>query len=380
VLPNYLNSIDSQAFYNCTGLTSLNISSQCALSTIGDSAFSNCNNMTGTLNITSKLTAIGTNTFSGCKFTDVTCSSIFYFKLATNVGSAKILIKGSSATFDYTKAAADQIASGIAYGNLTIPAGTTAIGNSAFSGCAGLTGKLVIPNSVLSIGNSAFSSCTGLIGTLTMPSGASTIGSNAFYNCSGFTGALVIPGNVSTIGDNAFAKCIGITDVTSQSGSFTLAQNVGAAKILLKGSGNTFDFSKAATEQIAGGIAFGSLTIPSGTTTIGNNTFSNCPSLTGNLVFPASVNSIGNSAFSGCVGLKGNLVIPDAVTSIGNSAFSGCTGFVALYLGSSVTSIGTNAFDSNSELTTIIGTGNFATFSNFVFANCAKIAHIEFAS
>ena len=43
----------------------------------------------------------------------------------------------------------------------TVKYGITSIGESAFSGCSGLT-ELTLPNSVTSIGNYAFSDCSGL--------------------------------------------------------------------------------------------------------------------------------------------------------------------------------------------------------------------------
>lgn len=46
-------------------------------------------------------------------------------------------------------------------GCVTIPKGVTTIGDSAFSGCRGLT-SVTIPKSVTSIGNEAFSECNKL--------------------------------------------------------------------------------------------------------------------------------------------------------------------------------------------------------------------------
>ncbi|MDD7180907.1 MAG: leucine-rich repeat domain-containing protein [Bacilli bacterium] len=63
--------------------------------------------------------------------------------------------------------------------------------------------------------------------------------------------------------------------------------------------------------------------IPNRGTSIGNNAFSGCSSLT-SINIPNSVTSIGVSAFKNCTSLT-NIVIPNSVTSIGDNAFDGCS-------------------------------------------------------
>lgn len=57
----------------------------------------------------------------------------------------------------------------------------TSIGNSAFSGCSGLT-SIEIPESVTSIGNSAFAGCSGLT-SIEIPNSVTSIGWDAFKGC-----------------------------------------------------------------------------------------------------------------------------------------------------------------------------------------------------
>jgi len=63
--------------------------------------------------------------------------------------------------------------------------------------------------------------------------------------------------------------------------------------------------------------------IPASVTSIGDDAFHDCDSLT-SVVIPDSVTSIGGLAFNGCSRLT-SIEIPDSVTSIGGLAFNGCS-------------------------------------------------------
>ena len=96
--------------------------------------------------------------------------------------------------------------------SVKIPNSVTSIGNNAFSGCTGLT-SVEIPNSVTSIDNAAFAGCTGLT-SLTIGNSVTSIGGFAFYHCSSVT-SLTIPNSVTSIGGGAFAECSGLREITS---------------------------------------------------------------------------------------------------------------------------------------------------------------------
>ena len=65
--------------------------------------------------------------------------------------------------------------------NLVIPVGVTIIGDLAFSGCSGLT-SVTIPNSVTSIGQYAFYNCSGLT-SVTIPDSVTDLSETAFDGC-----------------------------------------------------------------------------------------------------------------------------------------------------------------------------------------------------
>ena len=81
---------------------------------------------------------------------------------------------------DYTGAGGDVVVPDMIDG---LP--VTTIGESAFSGCTGLT-SITLPNSITSIGSKAFSGCTGLT-SITLPNSVTTIGRGAFKGCIGLT-------------------------------------------------------------------------------------------------------------------------------------------------------------------------------------------------
>ena len=77
-------------------------------------------------------------------------------------------------------------------------------------------------------------------------------------------------------------------------------------------------------------------------TQIGEYAFSDCTSLT-SVTIPDSVTLIGFGAFRDCTSLT-SVTIPDSVTKIGYSAFEGCTSLTDVTIGNGVTEIGINVF------------------------------------
>ena len=225
--------------------------------------------------------------------------------------------------------------------SVTIPDSVTSIGGWAFTDCASLT-SVTIPDGVTSIGEYTFSWCTSLT-SATIPDSVTSIGEFAFHNCKSLT-SMTIPRSVVSIGYDAFGWCESLTSVTILDGVRSIGNSA-------------FTDCKSLT----------SVTIPNSVTSIGRGAFSSCASLTG--IWVAEGNSHYVSDASGvlfdkdkttlvqCPGAFAVYTIPGSVTSIGDDAFSGCASLTSVTIPDGVTSIGNYAFSCCGSLTDVYFTG-----------------------
>lgn len=329
-IPKSVTSIESRAFYRCSGLTG-DLTLPNSIKTIGMQAFSYCTGFNGTLTLPNSLKTIGENAFDGCS------------KLTGNLTLPNSITSIGVAAF--------MDCSGFK-GTLTLPNTITSIDRSVFLRCSGLTGDLTLPNSIKSIEYKAFSGCSGFNGTLTLPSSLTTIGEYAFSGCSGFTGTLTLPNSLTSIEKSAFYGCYRFT------GDLTLP--------------NSLKTVEESTFEKCSGFN-GTLTLPNSITTIGKSAFSKCSGFTGDLTLPNSLTSIGIWAFMDCSGFDGTLTLPQGKTILEQGVFYRCSGFTGpLTLPNTLVTIESSAFEECSGFTGTLTLPNSLTnIGKSAFMNCS---------
>ena len=93
------------------------------------------------------------------------------------------------------------------------------------------------------------------------------------------------------------------------------------------------------------------------------------------VIIPGSVTSIGNNAFNGATSLT-SLTIPGSVTSIGNYAFRNATNLESLTIPNSVTSIGDAAFANATSLTSLTIPDSVTSIGSYAFNGAESLTSI----
>ncbi len=447
---------------------------------IGQEAFQDCENLTS-ISIPESVILIGNNAFEGCdSLAAFYGDGNSYYKIVDN-GRA-LLVDGGKTLLAYAignTATSYTIPEGVtSIGNsafrycrsltsITIPEGVTSIGIAAFRVCINLT-SITIPEGVTSIGERAFQSCSSLT-QITINGNITSLGTNVFAACSKLT-SLTLGAGVESLPSNLFTNnnLTNLTEIevledlnstTFPSGtwykdesqtpvtSFTGAGTYSTTKPLLA---VTVEANNTSFGSVSGGGSYDiGDTVTLTATRSGSNTFlawatslkpnemeivstsetysfelspdsprtyyalfnqtASTSQTAGDLVYtfyneaklaeitgmdssfqggdytisptvPSGENSykvysIGNNAFESCSNLT-SITIPEGVTSIGSSAFKNCYNLTAITLPSTLTSIGDSAFRDCSSLTSIKIPERVTSIESYAFLGCSKLTSI----
>lgn len=221
--------------------------------------------------------------------------------------------------------------------DVTLPEGLTVIEPNAFAGCTELTGTLVIPDGVTEIGDGAFRGCTGLT-ELILPDSVTVIGDYAFAGCTELAGTVV--GDGVDVGTDAFdGTNVEVTEPTPAT-EFTYTINADGTVTITGYIGQSENGVVVIPDTIEGGkvteigtgafmqLAVTDVTLPAGLTTIGDNAFESCSSLTA-VRGGRKVTSYGRNAFYYCTELKSMTINEDA-SFFGEYAFGYCENLHAM--------------------------------------------------
>ena len=431
-LSNSIETIGVSAFESCafTGRlilgenTDSRSASEPKLREIGNYAFKNCENMSGTLVIPYTMKSMGGDAFYhfAAKAKPEDAGALIICGGSSNNGSSidheifigsqfkDVFISGTVNRIEDRAFINENNDKNRLYdkwsGTLAIGRGVTYIGNEAFKNCP-FDGQLILRDDSY-VSSQQSTSEPGLL----------TIGSNAFAGCTKFydnftlengQAEFIVPESVVSIGEHAFSgMCSSDRD----------SSKIPALKI--HGSSNPTDHAfgsvlplvngKYPTIQIFDNAQFKNVTIGRNVSCLAEEAFKNdngiYSKLTGNLTIESTVDSVWRQAFYNCSGFDGVLtlgldynsetgVLNDGVENIGDEAFSGCTNFYTNHkttdgsqaefiIPQTVTTIGADAFykfsanstnpallkiEGTSKSGGILGNGEDAIFNYSKFKN-----------
>ena len=358
------NNWDGDAFYLGTRLiwAKISISGSYTVregtTSVSGHAFEGCVSLTS-ITVVSSVTFIGEYAFYGCiALISITLSeSIVYIGVEAFDGTA------------YFEASSNW-SEGVLYigkylisvkvtvtGSFTIKQGTLVIAGGAFEGCTSIT-EIIIPDSVISIGDAAFSYCIQIT-VIVIPVSVTFIGVGAFEYCKSLVTITVSAGNSYYYSEG---NCL------IEKSSKTVVSGYGKTVVIPSGVVSIADKAFAGAEKLE------SVTIPDSVTFIGLYVFVDCTKLV-SVTIPDGVTFIGSYTFKGCVSLT-TVTISKTVISIGESAFEGCTGLTEVTVPDSVIYISVKVFAKCTSLVSIKLSVNITYIGDYVFEGCIYLVKI----
>lgn len=322
-IPSKAKSIGNSAFSSCDNLTSVSLNETGSITNIGNYAFSGCTALK-TVSLPEKVTSIGDGAFKGC------------FKLE----SVSLDENGSM----------------------------TSIGDYAFSGCSVLE-SITLPNEVTAIGVGAFKDCAKLQ-TIALPNGISAIEPKTFYGCESLE-TVKLPENLTEISTSAFENCSELRNVHIPMGVTTIGD-----KAFYKVSGSIY---LPNTVETVGNSAFASsgvANVPNSINYFGSNSFEDTLITRVDLSNKENV-TIGDYAFSACPWLEEAILEKTKSTTLGMGVFNLCVNLKTISLPNNISSIPQD-FLSYTQISKITIPKSVESIGNYAFKACYYLQEVDF--
>ena len=367
-IPNSVTTIGYYAFYYCSGLTSITIPK--SVTNIGKAALFGTN-----------ITSIAWNAKK--------CDNLPLMKASSNRFNYIFGIYSEKIKYFVFGDSVEHIPSNLCYDmynltTITIPNSVTTIGEGAFDECSSLT-SIVIPENVTHIDGTAFYGCDDLTSVIWNakkcadfsysydPGGSRIYGPFFKYNGSissfilgdsvehipsylcyemSSLSSITIPNSVTSIGSSAFFGCSSLTSVVWNAENCADFSSYSVAPFYdIRSQITSFTFGDSVL-HIPSYLCYRmsnltSITVPNSVTSIGDNAFRYCSSLT-SPVYNAHVFAFLPTTYSGAY------TINDGITSIAGGAFAESSSLTSITIPCSVMKIGEGAFDKCSSINTIV--------------------------
>lgn len=260
-----------------------------------------------------------------------------------------------------------------------LPSSLMEIGDYAFHGFRSLT-EMELPEGLTVLGNEALPNSYKL---QALPAQIEYLGEDFAY--SDIEGDLELPSGLRSIHPCAFESMRGVTGFVMEDGNEAYAVRDG---VLYSADGGTLVcYPPAGPENAAvpeGVTVIGeksfktsrvtSVTFSSSVTQIGQEAFQNVHELK-EIKFSSGLQSIEKHAFDGCAALE-QVCLPDTLTQIEDYAFSYCN-LQTLYIPGSVETIGSCAFEGNSDLTQLELEEGVRTIEYGAFERCGNLSSVK---
>lgn len=210
--PNNLRKIDKSAFTDCIALTAQQLVLPESLEVIGGQAFYQCSGLTGEIKLPESLKAIGCSAFYRCKISEINFPhSLEYLGCMAFYGSAfkKAILPDNCSLCNQGA----QFYNNWELAEAHLPDNSSFVPEDIFSGCISLT-EVNIPSHAVNIGEFAFDMVK--MSHIDFPETLESIAQNAFQSCNKLT-TIVLPSSLKRIAYRAFALCGSLTSIWCKS-------------------------------------------------------------------------------------------------------------------------------------------------------------------